>query len=144
FPQSAWRNVTFSRSERGAPGRSLPRALLSGCAAVGLRYLLANLAYVVTLPLKAFPARRVPPNTVATEAMKMALGATGMILMAIAIMISTFGCNNGLILAGARIYYAMARDGVFFKKAGNLSARHVPVAALIAQGIWTCLLTLPR
>ena len=144
FAQSAWNNVTFTGSEIRDPGRNLPRALLIGCGAVVLLYLLANLAYVVTLPLNAFPALRVPPNTVATEAMKMALGPTGMILMAIAIMISTFGCNNGLILAGARIYYAMARDGVFFKKAGNLSARHVPVAALVAQGIWTCLLTLPR
>ncbi len=143
FAQSAWNNVTFTGSEIRDPGRNLPRALLIGCGAVVLLYLLANLAYVVTLPLNVFPALRVP-NTVATEAMKMALGPTGMILMAIAIMISTFGCNNGLILAGARIYYAMARDGVFFKKAGNLNARHVPVAALIAQGIWTCLLTLPR
>src|SRR5438552_11020701 len=144
FAQSAWNNVTFTGSEIREPGRNLPRALLIGCGAVVLLYLLANLAYVVTLPLNVFPALRVPPDTVATEAMKMALGPTGMVLMAIAIMISTFGCNNGLILAGARIYYAMARDGVFFKKAGNLSARHVPVAALIAQGIWTSLLTLPR
>src|SRR2546421_926221 len=144
FAQSAWNNVTFTGSEVRDPGRNLPRALLIGCLAVVALYLLANLAYIVTLPLNAFPALRVPPDTVATEATKMALGPTGMILMAIAIMISTFGCNNGLILAGARIYYAMARDGVFFKRAGNLSARHVPVAALVAQGIWTCLLTLPR
>jgi APA family basic amino acid/polyamine antiporter len=76
--------------------------------------------------------------------MKATLGQTGLIAMAIAIMVSTFGCNNGLILAGARIYYAMARDGVFFKGAANLSSRHVPVVALVAQCIWTCLLTLPR
>src|SRR5438309_5325285 len=103
FAQSAWNNVTFTGSEIREPGRNLPRALLIGCGTVVLLYLLANLAYVVTLPLNAFPALRVPPNTVATEAMKMALGPTGMILMAIAIMISTFGCNNGLILAGAGI-----------------------------------------
>src|SRR2546423_1262544 len=144
FAQSAWNNVTFTGSEIREPGRNLPRALLIGCGVVVLLYLLANVAYVVTLPLNTFPALRVPPNTVATEAMKVALGPTGMILMAIAIMISTFGCNNGLILAGARIYYAMARDGVFFKRAGNLSTRHVPVVALVAQCIWTCLLTLPR
>src|SRR6266496_1695532 len=108
FAQSAWNNVTFTGSEVRDPGRNLPRALLIGCLTVVGLYLLANLAYVVTLPLNVFPALRVP-NTVATEAMKMALGPTGMILMAIAIMISTFGCNNGLILAGARIYYAMAR-----------------------------------
>ncbi|HEX7723316.1 MAG TPA: APC family permease, partial [Pyrinomonadaceae bacterium] len=111
---------------------------------VVLLYLLANLAYVVTLPLNAFPALRVPPNTLATETMKAALGRPGLILMAIAIMVSTFGCNNGLILAGSRISYAMARDGLFFKRAANLSPRHVPVVALIAQGLWTCLLTLPR
>jgi basic amino acid/polyamine antiporter, APA family len=144
FAQSAWNNVTFTGSEIREPGRNLPRALLIGCGVVVLLYLLANLAYVVTLPLGAFPALRVPPNTVATETMKAAFGRPGMILMAIAIMISTFGCNNGLILAGARIYYAMARDGLFFKSVGNLSSRHVPVVALVAQGIWTCLLTLPR
>jgi len=144
FAQSAWNNVTFTGSEIKEPGRNLPRALLIGCGAVVALYLLANFAYVVTLPWSAFPALQKPPNTVATETMKAALGQSGMILMAIAIMISTFGCNNGLILAGARIYYAMARDGLFFKSAGTLSSRHVPVAALIAQGVWTSLLTLPR
>ncbi len=144
FAQSAWNNVTFTGSEIKEPGRNLPRALFIGCGAVVALYLLANLAYVVTLPWSAFPGLQKPPNTVATETMKAALGQPGMILMAIAIMISTFGCNNGLILAGARIYYAMARDGLFFKGAGRLSSRHVPLAALIAQGVWTCLLTLPR
>jgi APA family basic amino acid/polyamine antiporter len=144
FAQSAWNNVTFTGSEIRDPGRNLPRALLIGCAVVVLLYLLANFAYVVTLPLNTFPALRTPPNTVATETMKAALGRPGLTLMAIAIMISTFGCNNGLILAGARLYYAMARDGLFFKRVGSLSQKHVPVAALIAQGIWTCLLTLPR
>ena len=144
FAQSAWNNVTFTGSEIRDPGRNLPRALLIGCAIVVLLYLLANLAYVVTLPLGTFPALRTPPNTVATETMKAALGRPGLILMAIAIMISTFGCNNGLILAGARLYYAMARDGLFFKRAASLSKNHVPLVALIAQGIWTCVLTLPR
>ncbi|MFS8084042.1 MAG: APC family permease [Acidobacteriota bacterium] len=144
FAQSAWNNVTFTGSEIRDPGRNLPRALLIGCAAVVALYLLANVAYVVTLPLNTFPALQKPPNTVATETMKAALGRPGMILMAIALMISTFGCNNGLILAGARIYYAMARDGLFFKRVANLSARHVPVFALITQGVWASLLTLPR
>ncbi len=110
----------------------------------GALYLLANFAYVLTLPLKSFPTLQKPPNTVATETMKLAFGQPGMIIIAIAIMISTFGCNNGLILAGSRIYYAMARDKVFFARAGTLSVRHVPLAALIAQGIWASLLTLPR
>jgi APA family basic amino acid/polyamine antiporter len=144
FAQSAWNNVTFTGSEIRNPGRNLPRALLIGCGVVVGLYLLANLAYVVTLPWSAFPGLQKPPNTVATETMKAALGHSGMVIMAIAIMISTFGCNNGLILAGARIYYAMARDGLFFKRAGLLSSRHVPLVALIAQGIWTSLLTLPR
>jgi APA family basic amino acid/polyamine antiporter len=144
FAQSAWNNVTFTGSEIQEPGRNLPRALLIGCGVVVLLYLLANVAYVVTLPLGAFVGLRTPPNTIATETMKATLGQTGLIAMAIAIMVSTFGCNNGLILAGARIYYAMARDGVFFKGAANLSSRHVPVVALVAQCIWTCLLTLPR
>jgi basic amino acid/polyamine antiporter, APA family len=144
FAQSAWNNVTFTGSEIREPGRNLPRALLIGCGAVVLLYLLANLAYVVTLHLGAFPALRVPPSTVATETMKASLGRPGLVMMAIAIMISTFGCNNGLILAGARIYYAMARDGLFFKRVGQVNSRHVPVVALVAQGIWTCLLTLPR
>jgi APA family basic amino acid/polyamine antiporter len=144
FAQSAWNNVTFTGSEILEPGRNLPRALLIGCGVVVLLYLLANITYVVALPVSAFPGLRTPPNTIATETMKMALGRPGLTLMAIAIMVSTFGCNNGLILAGARIYYAMARDGLFFKRAGDLSKRHVPVVALIAQCIWTCLLTLPR
>jgi APA family basic amino acid/polyamine antiporter len=90
FAQSAWNNVTFTGSEIREPGRNLPRALLIGCGAVVLLYLLANVAYVVTLHLGAFPALRVPPNTVATETMKAALGRPGLVLMAIAIMISTF------------------------------------------------------
>src|SRR5258708_3630052 len=110
FAQSAWNNVTFTGSEIREPGRNLPRALLIGCGTVVALYLLANLAYVLTLPLKSFPTLQKPPNTVATETMKLALGQPGMIIIAIAIMISTFGCNNGLILAGSRIYYAMARD----------------------------------
>jgi APA family basic amino acid/polyamine antiporter len=85
-----------------------------------------------------------PQNRVATAVMQAALGPSGTILMALAIMISTFGCNNGLILAGARVYYAMARDGLFFKKVDSVNARHVPAVALLAQGVWASLLVLPR
>jgi len=77
-------------------------------------------------------------------AMEAIFGPTGTIIMAIVIMISTFGCNNGLILAGARVYYAMARDNVFFKRVGTVNSQHVPAVALIAQGIWSAFLTLPR
>jgi APA family basic amino acid/polyamine antiporter len=142
FAQSAWNNVTFTAGEVRDPGRNLPRALLIGCGLVVLLYLLANLAYVVTLPLPAI--QNAPQNRVATATMEAILGPTGAIVMAIAIMISTFGCNNGLILAGARVYYAMARDGLFFKRVGQLNSRHVPAVALVAQGIWASLLTLPR
>ncbi|MGH9945267.1 MAG: APC family permease, partial [Pyrinomonadaceae bacterium] len=81
---------------------------------------------------------------VATAVLQQIFGPTGAYLMAAAIIISTFGCNNGLILAGGRVYYAMARDGLFFAKIGTLNARHVPAFALVVQGIWAALLTLPR
>jgi APA family basic amino acid/polyamine antiporter len=141
FAQSAWNNVTFTGSEIRDPGRNLPRALLIGCGAVVLLYLLANIAYVVTLPLARIQN---PQHKVATDTMQAILGQPGMTAMAVAIMISTFGCNNGLILAGARIYYAMARDRLFFARVGTINARHVPVVALVAQGVWASLLTLPR
>ena len=141
FAQSAWNNVTFTGSEVRDPGRNLPRALLIGCLAVVSLYLLANLAYIVALPLGAIEK---PPNSIATSVMQAVFNRPGTILMAIAIMISTFGCNNGLLLAGARVYYAMARDKLFFQRAGNVNARHVPAVALITQGLWAAFLTLPR
>lgn len=142
FAQSAWNNVTFTGGEVRDPGRNLPRALLIGCFLVVALYLLANLAYVVTLPLSAI--QNAPQNRVATALMQAVFGPRGTIIMAIAIMISTFGCNNGLILAGARVYYAMARDNLFFRRAGLLNKRNVPALALILQGLWAALLTLPR
>jgi APA family basic amino acid/polyamine antiporter len=142
FAQSAWNNVTFTGSEIRQPGRNLPRALLIGCGLVVFLYLLANLAYVVTLPLAAI--QNAPQDRVAGATMQAILGGPGLVLMAVAIMVSTFGCNNGLILAGARVYYAMARDGLFFKRVGQVNSRHVPSIALLAQGIWASLLTLPR
>jgi APA family basic amino acid/polyamine antiporter len=141
FAQSAWNNVTFTGSEIRDPGRNLPRALLIGCLAVVALYLLANLAYVVTLPLGTIQK---PQNSVATATMQAVFGRPGTIIMAIAIMISTFGCNNGLILAGARVYYAMARDRLFFSRVSRLNSQHVPAVALVAQGVWASLLTLPR
>jgi APA family basic amino acid/polyamine antiporter len=104
-------------------------------------YLLANVAYVVTLPLATLQK---PQNSVATATMQAVFGRPGMIIMAVAIMVSTFGCNNGLILAGARVYYAMARDNLFFKRTGSLNRSNVPAVALIMQGIWAAFLTLPR
>jgi APA family basic amino acid/polyamine antiporter len=142
FAQSAWNNVTFTAGEIRNPGKNLPRALLLGCGIVVTLYLLANLAYVVTLPLAEI--QNAPQNRVATAVMQAVLGPSGTIVMALAIMISTFGCNNGLILAGARVYYAMARDGLFFKRVDSVNARHVPAVALVTQGIWASFLVLPR
>jgi APA family basic amino acid/polyamine antiporter len=142
FAQSAWNNVTFTAGEVRDPARNLPRALLIGCASVVGLYLLANVAYIVTLPLEGI--QRAPQNRVATATMQAVLGTPGTVLMAVAIMISTFGCNNGLILAGARVSYAMARDGLLFERVGRLNAHKVPAAALLIQGTWAALLTLPR
>ncbi|MDQ2975851.1 MAG: amino acid permease [Acidobacteriota bacterium] len=142
FAQSAWNNVTFTGGEVRDPGRNLPRALFIGCSLVVALYLLANLAYVVTLPLSGI--QNAPQNRVATATMQAIFGPRGTVIMAVAIMISTFGCNNGLILAGARVYFAMARDNLFFRRAGWLNSHHVPAVALILQGIWAAFLTLPR
>ncbi|HEX2779920.1 MAG TPA: amino acid permease [Gemmatimonadaceae bacterium] len=142
FAQSAWNDVTFAAGEVRDPRRNLPRSLLIGCGIVVALYLLANLAYVVTLPLAGIQGA--PQNRVATAAMQVALGSPGVTLMALAIMISTFGCNNGLILAGARVSYAMARDGLFFERVARLNARRVPAGALVAQAAWAALLVLPR
>ena len=142
FAQSAWNNVTFTAGEVRDPGKNLPRALLLGCGLVVTLYLLANLAYVVTLPLAEI--QTAPQNRVATAVMQAVLGPSGTILMAVAIMISTFGCNNGLILAGARVYYAMARDGLFFKRVDRVNVHRVPAVALVAQGVWASFLVLPR
>ena len=142
FAQTAWTNVTFIGSEVRDPGKNLVRALLAGCGIVVILYLLANLAYVAVLPLPEI--EHAPHNRVAVAMMNAIFGRPGAVCMAAAIMISTFGCNNGLILAGARVYYAMARDRLFFKKVGTTNRLHVPAAALVAQAIWTVLLTLPR
>jgi len=142
FAQTAWTNVTFIGSEVRDPGKNLVRALLVGCGTVVILYLLANVSY---LALLSFPEiQQAPQNRVAVAAMTAVFGNPGAMFMAAAIMISTFGCDNGLILSGARVYFAMARDGLFFKKVGTTNRYHVPAAALVAQGIWTAFLTLPR
>ncbi len=142
FSQSAWNNVTFTAGEVENPQRNLPRALFIGCMIVVTLYILANLAYVVTLPLAGI--QTATQNRVGTALMENIFGPGGAIAMAVAIMISTFGCNNGLILAGARVYYAMARDGLFFSRLATTNRFHVPATALVAQGIWASILVLPR
>jgi APA family basic amino acid/polyamine antiporter len=141
FSQTAWNSVTFTGGETRDPGRTLPRALWLGCSSVVVLYFLANVAYVVTLPLHAI--QTAPQDRVGTAVMQAILGGRGTVVMAAAILISTFGCVNGLALSGARVYYAMARDGLFFARAGTTNRRHVPAAALGAQGAWAALLTLP-
>jgi APA family basic amino acid/polyamine antiporter len=142
FAQTAWTNVTFIGSEVRDPGRNLSRALLYGCGIVVVLYLLANVAYIAVLSLDGI--EHAPQNRVAVAMMQAIFGAPGVFAMAAAIMISTFGCDNGLILAGARVYYAMARDDLFFRKVGTVNRFHVPAVALGVQAIWTMLLTLPR
>ena len=142
FAQTAWTNITFIGSEVRDPGRNLVRALLIGSGVVVTLYLLTNVSYLALLSFSEI--QHAPQDSVAVAAMKAALGSTGALCMAVAIMVSTFGCNNGLILAGARVFFAMARDHLFFKKVATTNRFHVPAAALIAQAVWTALLTLPR
>jgi APA family basic amino acid/polyamine antiporter len=141
FAQSAWNNVTFTGGEVRDPGRTFPRAMILGTVSVVVLYLLANVAYLVTLP---FPGiQNAPQDRVGTAAMQAILGPPGAAIMAGAILISTFGCVNGLVLAGARVYYAMACDGLFFRGVGTTNRNHVPATALLAQGIWASILVLP-
>ena len=141
FSQSAWNSVTFTGGEVRDPGRTLPRALFIGCGTVVGLYLLANVAYVVTLPFDQI--EHADQDRVGTALMKVVLGPVGVTAMAVAIMISTFGCVNGLVLSGARVLYAMARDGLFFEKVATTNRHHVPAVALVAQGAWAMLLALP-
>ena len=109
---------------------------------VSLLYVLANVAYVRALPIEAI--QNAPENRVGTAALEAVLGPAGAGWMAVAIMISTFGCNNGLILAGARVYYAMAKDGLFFRSIGRLNRFRVPAVGLLVQCVWASLLVIPR
>jgi APA family basic amino acid/polyamine antiporter len=142
FAQTAWTNVTFLGSEVRDPAKNLVRALLVGSGIVVVLYCLANLSYLAVLPLDQL--QHAPQDRVAVAAMNTVFGNPGALAMAAAIMISTFGADNGLILSGARVYFAMAHDGLFFRKAGMTNRFHVPAAALVAQAIWTAFLTLPR
>src|SRR5437773_9409675 len=187
FSADAWNNITFTAGEVKNPRRNVPLSLALGTGMVIGLYLLANVAYLVTLPLEGVPGKvagvkavdaqaakdpnylKDPQNTVAAKAAEeyradpIAMGiqhapsdrvasATAQVIfpgfgaaaMAMAIIVSTFGCNNGLILTGARAYYATARDGLFFKSAGNLNRFHVPAWGLWIQGAWSAFYILPR
>jgi APA family basic amino acid/polyamine antiporter len=139
FAADAWNNVTFTGSEVVNPKRNLPLALFFGTLVVSLIYFAANVVYLRTLPLAAIAGA--PEDRVGTLAAEALMGPMGRNFINIAILISTFGCTNGLILAGARVYYAMARDGLFFKRAAEVSPRsHTPVFSLVIQAIWSFVL----
>jgi basic amino acid/polyamine antiporter, APA family len=142
FSADAWNNITFTAGEVKNPRRNIPLSLAFGTALVIGLYLLANVAYLVTLPFDAI--QTVQSDRVATATANVIFPGAGATIMAVFIMVSTFGCNNGLILAGARAYWAMSRDGLFFQSSGRLNNHHVPAWGLVIQGIWAALLVLPR
>jgi APA family basic amino acid/polyamine antiporter len=142
FSADAWNNITFTAGEVKDPRRNIPLSLALGTMLVIGLYLVANVAYLVTLPLQQI--QNAPQDRVATATLDAVFPGAGAIIMAVGIMISTFGCNNGLILAGARAYFAMARDGLFFRRAGVLNRAKVPAWGLVLQGAWAALLVLPR
>jgi basic amino acid/polyamine antiporter, APA family len=142
FSADAWNNITFTAGEVKNPKRDIPISLAAGTAIVITLYFLANVGYLSTLTLHQI--QTAPDDRVATATLAAIFGNSGATLMALAIMISTFGCANGLILAGARVYYAMARDGLFFRSIGRLNAYHVPAMGLVLQGIWAAILVLLR
>ncbi len=140
FSSDAWNNITFSASEINQPEKNLPKALVIGTSGVTLLYVLANIMYLKVLPFDM--VQQAPSDRVGTVFMQTLFGEFGAVLMAVLIMISTFGCINGLTLSGARVYYAMAMDGLFFKQAAKLNQNQSPQVALLIQGIWAALLTL--
>ena len=142
FSADAWNNITFTAGEVKNPRRDIPISLAAGTTIVITLYFLANVAYLSALSLHQI--QTAPDDRVATATLAMIFGNSGARLMALAIMISTFGCANGLILAGARVYYAMAHDGLFFRSIGRLNANHVPAMGLLLQGIWAGFLVLLR
>lgn len=141
FSSDAWNNVTFTGAEVINPKRNLPLALLIGTLTICLLYLACNWSYLRVLPFEGI--QHAPEDRVATAAMQAIFGSRGAVLMAVAIVVSTFGCINGLTLAGARVYYAMARDGLFFSAVGRVNAKYrTPAVSLLVQGLWAALLTL--
>ncbi len=142
FSADAWNNIGFTAAEVKNPKRDVALSMALGTIIVITLYCLANLAYLFTLPLVQIQA--VPDDRVASAALNAIFGPVGAAIMAVAIVISTFGCNNGLILAGARVSYAMARDGLFFRSTGALNSKGVPGSALVYQGIWVTVLILMR
>lgn len=149
FSSDAWNNVTFIAGEIKEPKKNIPRSLFLGTLIVTIIYLLANLAYLALLPMQGTPGASsvlesgimfATEDRVGAAAANMILGNIGLFVMAGLIMVSTFGCNSGLVLAGGRLFYAMSKNGLFFKKAGELNNHDVPERALWVQCVWACLL----
>jgi basic amino acid/polyamine antiporter, APA family len=140
FSSDAWNNVTFIAGEIKNPKRNIGLSLFLGTLIVTVIYVCANLMYLNVLPLQGIA--HAENDRVAVAAAKGIFGDAGTYVIAVLIMVSTFGCNNGLILAGARVYNTMAKDGLFFKKAANLNKNAVPEFALWAQCVMACLLCL--
>jgi APA family basic amino acid/polyamine antiporter len=150
FSADAWNNVTFTAGEVKNPSRNLPLALAMGTGVVIALYIACNFIYLSTLPLDGVPngatilergIKYAAEDRVGTAVMTQMFGAIGGSLMAAAILISSFGCNNGLILSGARVYYAMAKDGLFFRKVAKLHPKYkTPAVSLMVQMVWACLL----
>jgi len=151
FTSDAWNNITFTAGEVINPKRNVPLSLFLGTLIVTIIYLLTNLVYLMVLPLRGSPdgasvfergIQYATNDRLGTAAMDGIFGENAAIIMAVLVIISTFGCNNGLILSGARVYYAMAKDGLFFPRAGKLNRKSVPSTGLVIQGIWASLLCL--
>jgi APA family basic amino acid/polyamine antiporter len=151
FSADAWYNVTYISGEVINPKKNVPLSLIFGTILVSVLYMVINFVYIKILPLSGSPdgadvlsrgIQYATDDRVATSAMSVVFGEYAAIIMALFIMISTFGCNHGLILAGPRVYYAMARDGLFFKKVGEINKFGVPGFAIVIQGTWSVLLCL--
>jgi APA family basic amino acid/polyamine antiporter len=149
FSSDAWNNVTFIAGEIKDPKKNIPRSLFLGTLIVTIIYILANIAYLALLPMQGTPVGESVINNgimfanqdrVGAAAASIIMGNIGVFVMAGLIMVSTFGCNSGLILSGGRLFYAMSKDGLFFKKAGELNKNNVPAKALWFQCVWACVL----
>ena len=148
FSSDAWNNVTFIAGEIKDPKKNIPRSLFLGTLIVTVIYILANVAYLALLPLHGTPDGSITQHgimfasqdRVGAAAASIIMGNIGVFVMAGLIMVSTFGCNSGLILSGGRLFYAMAKDALFFKQAGELNKHDVPAKALWFQCAWACIL----
>lgn len=140
FSADAWNNITYIAGEVDNPKKNLPRSMLIGTGGVMLLYLLVNVVYLYILPIDAI--QNAAQDRVGTLLMSTLLGKAGLYFMAALIMVATFGCLNGIILSGARVYYAMAKDGMFFKPVAKLNKHQVPAESLVWQAVWACVLVL--